>query len=40
MLYTKMSVEYGWNGTDRGRSKYSEINMSRRRVVHHKSHMD
>jgi len=35
-----MSLENVWNSTDRGKSKYSERNLSQCQFVHHKSHMD
>jgi hypothetical protein len=33
-------IEHRWNGTDRGKLKYSRKNLSQCHFVHHKSHMD
>ena len=36
----KTSVERWWNGTDGGKPKYLEKNLSQHHFVRHKSHMD
>jgi len=36
----KMSTEHWWNGTDRGKLKYWDINLSQCHCVHHKRHTD
>jgi hypothetical protein len=33
-------MEHRWNEIDRGKSKYSEKNLSQCHFAHHKSHMD
>jgi hypothetical protein len=33
-----MTMEKGWNDTDRGKQNYSEKNLSQCHLVHHKSH--
>jgi hypothetical protein len=33
-------TEHRWSETDRGKLKYSGINLSQWHFVHHKSHMD
>jgi hypothetical protein len=35
----KMSVEHGWNDTDRGEPKYLEKNLSKCHFFHYKCHV-
>jgi len=35
-----MAVEHWWNGSDRGKLKYWERNLSQWHFVQHKSHID